>query len=261
MAKKDSDKASKEEIKEQKELEKQQMLKSKLRKKRMNQKIAKEEKRIKDIINLPFKILSISAFILTLLSFIVFYFWMNIDLKYSLLYAFYIFCILYLGVGIVIASIFFIISSNKKHELEEEIRMEEEKRMEEDRKREEEETAELEALEREIALRRASSKQPETIELPKNEESVTSSKPQGRDEIDEDSYNDYNILDESTAENDAKEDKVLEQSTESKEMNNIETTPVVQPKKQEKDVKPSKSDKNQEKSYLEEIMDYDFDKD
>jgi uncharacterized membrane protein len=84
MAKKDSDKASKEEIKEQKELEKQQMLKSKLRKKRMNQKIAKEEKRIKDIINLPFKILSISAFILTLLSFIVFYFWMNIDLKYSL---------------------------------------------------------------------------------------------------------------------------------------------------------------------------------
>ena len=121
----------KEKLNQQKEREQRQ----KRRKKKMLKLQKKEQKRIKWLVNLPFMTLFKVSILFTFLSFIFFHFWSGQDIFYSILNSFFIFTLLYLGMGIIMLGIFFLLSIDKEHELKEEIRHEQSRMQEEELKR------------------------------------------------------------------------------------------------------------------------------
>lgn len=159
--KEEKQKLSKEELAEQKELEKQKKLREQERKKRQQQKLKKakekqrkEIKRIKTLINLPFKLIINVSIIAALLSFLITYFILNTDPISTVLTSFFVFTVIYLGIGIVIVGFFLLLSYDKEKEMREyeaeQIRLQEE----EEKRKQEEEMRELESIEKEIASSR-----------------------------------------------------------------------------------------------------------
>lgn len=148
-----SKRAKDEEARLEKE-KKQQQLESDKKRKKKKQKMLKlqkkEQKRIKWLVNLPFLTLFKVSTLITALSFIAIFFWLGTDLYYSLIYSFLIFTSIYLGVGILLVAIFYLISLDKEYELKEEIRLERQKELDDEKARQEEEMRELDALEREL---------------------------------------------------------------------------------------------------------------
>lgn len=159
--KEEKKKLSKEELAEQKELEKQKKLREQERKKRQQQKLKKakekqrnEIKRIKTLINLPFKVIINISIIATLLSFLITYFILNTDPISTVLTSFFVFTAIYLGIGIVIVGFFLLLSYDKEKEMREYEAEQKRLQEEEERKRQEEEMRELESIEKEIAASR-----------------------------------------------------------------------------------------------------------
>ena len=111
---------------------KEKTLKNKERLKRMRRKEKSETKKIKRIINFPFKILNQSTFLFTLFFFIVIYFGVQVEIYKAVFYTFIFFSALYLSVGLVMVGVFMVMSEKKKKELEELIRKEEEARLAEE---------------------------------------------------------------------------------------------------------------------------------
>ncbi len=126
------------EAKERAELEKKKKEKEEKRKrieKRQKKKQKEEMKRIKSIIDFPFKTLFHVSSLITLLYFIVVFFGSD-KLLYKAIYnSFIVFTSLYLGLGIVIVAIFLVISEKKEKEFQEELRIMMEKRKEEEERR------------------------------------------------------------------------------------------------------------------------------
>ena len=159
--KEEKKKPSKEELAEQKELEKQKKQREKERKrkqqlklKRAKEKQRKEIKRIKTLINLPFKVLINVSIVASLLSFLITYFILNSDPISTVLTSFFVFTLVYLGIGALIVGFLLLLSYDKEKELrayeEEQKRLQEE----EEKRKQEEELRELEAIEKEIAASR-----------------------------------------------------------------------------------------------------------
>jgi Flp pilus assembly protein TadB len=136
----------KREKKEHEEREKEKLKKKKLRQKRKKAKENKEKKRIKKAINFPFKTLFQASSFFSLILFIVMYWGNSFDIQSSVFNAFMLFISLYFGVGVVMVSIFFVISQHKEIEMEERKRQEEEERQREI----EREKEEMEKMDREI---------------------------------------------------------------------------------------------------------------
>lgn len=159
--KEEKKKLSKEELAEQKELEKQKKLREQERKrkkqlklKRAKEKQRKEIKRIKTLINLPFRVIINVSIIASLLSFLITYFIFNSDPISTVLTSFFVFTLIYLGIGTLIVGFLLLLSFDKEKELrayeEEQKRLQEE----EEKRKQEEEMRELEAIEKEIAASR-----------------------------------------------------------------------------------------------------------
>lgn len=159
--KEEKQKLTKEELAEQKELEKQKKLREQERKKRQQLKLkrAKEKqrneiKRIKTLINLPFKVIINISIIAALLSFLITYFILNTDPISTVLTSFFVFTLIYLVIGSIIVGFFILVSFDKEKEMREfeaeQIRLQEE----EEKRKHEQEMRELEAIEKEIAASR-----------------------------------------------------------------------------------------------------------
>lgn len=159
--KEEKPKLTKEELAEQKELEKQKKLreqerkkKQKLKLKRAKEKQQKEIKRIKTLINLPFKVIINVSIIASLLSFLITYFILNKDPISTILSSFFVFTLIYLGIGVVIIGFMLLVSYDKERSMQ--VFEEEQKRLrdEEEKRKQEEEMRELESIEKEIAASR-----------------------------------------------------------------------------------------------------------
>lgn len=138
------------------------MQKEKLKKKQHKIKKAKAEvkvetKRINKLVNLPFKLLLQVSLLATMFASIFLFFWLELDLKTSLLYTFLIFSLFYLGLGSIMIAVFFMIGEDKKRELEESKRLNEEKKQGEEKQRQLDEEAKLSEIEREIAEKKTNS--------------------------------------------------------------------------------------------------------
>lgn len=142
------------ENKEIENLKKEKEKKQKRKQLRAKKKQKEEIKRIKNLINLPFKLHLQISLLITLFAFIIIFFWIELDVQRTLLYTFFIFSILYFGVGLIMVSTIFLISEDKKKELEEMRRLEAEIKADEEKQREDEELAKLEEIERDIAAKR-----------------------------------------------------------------------------------------------------------
>ncbi len=145
------DKELKKELKEKEE-------KAKAREKRRQKRLKDEEKRIKGIVDLPFKLLWHISLLITIFAFIVIFFVAEITIYKTLLWTFFIFTFFYLGGGGVMVGYFLILSVERKKELEEQIRLEEEEKEREEKLKQEQELAELEAIERDLAIKRGTSR-------------------------------------------------------------------------------------------------------
>jgi len=149
------------EKKEEAELKKRQ--KEKLKKKqekekRIEKQKKREMKRIKSLVNLPFKLLLQVSSLITALSFIVIFFGYETPLMRTIYLCFLIFTMLYLGLGLVMIAVFFLISQDKIVEMEELKKIEEEqKKME--RAAEERELEEMVAMEKSIASKKLAGRQ------------------------------------------------------------------------------------------------------
>ena len=146
-----------EEALRQKELKKEQKekeAKAKAREKRRQKKIKDEEKRIKGLVNFPFKLLWHLTSLITVFAFLIIYFVAEVEIYKTLLWTFFIFTFLYLGGGGVMVGYFLLLSIERKKELEELVRIEEEEKILEEKMRHEQEIAELEAIERDLAVKR-----------------------------------------------------------------------------------------------------------
>lgn len=159
--KEEKQKLSKEELAEQKELQKQKKIREQERKKRQQLKLKRakekqrnEKKRIKMLINLPFRVIINISIIASLLSFLITYFILNTDPISTVLTSFFIFTLIYLGIGILIVGFFLLLSFDKEKEMREleaeQIRLQQE----EESRKQEEEMRELESIEKEIAASR-----------------------------------------------------------------------------------------------------------
>ncbi len=138
MAKKKKTKAEEIQEKERKKQAKFEAKQQKLKSKRKKKRIAKEEKKINNVINFPFKLLTQVSLLISCLVFIILYFGSDKAVHESVLISFLTFTMIYLGGGIIMVTIFYIISEDRikvKEQLEKE---EEEKRIEEMKKKEEE---------------------------------------------------------------------------------------------------------------------------
>lgn len=162
--------AKEEEARLDKEKKEQQKLREKKRKRKKQKMLKmqkKEQKRVKWLINLPFMTLFKVSTLITFLSFITIFFWSGTDLYYSLIYSFFIFTSIYLGVGLILVALFYLLSVDKEFELKEEIRLEKQMEIEEEEARQREEMKELEALERELTEKKLKVDSP-TPELARN---------------------------------------------------------------------------------------------
>lgn len=151
------------EAKERAELEKKKKEKEEKRKrieKRQKKKQKEEMKRIKSIIDFPFKTLFHVSSLITLIYFIVTFFGSD-KLLYKAIYnSFIVFTSLYLGFGIVIVAIFLVISEKKEKEFQEELHIMMEKRKEEEERR----LQDMKEIEAEIKSSSKSLKRSNTIE-------------------------------------------------------------------------------------------------
>lgn len=144
----EKEKAEKAQIdKMQKEKEKRR----KMKEKRLKDEKKREIKRIKTLVNLPFKLLLHVSLLITMFLTIILYFWIELDLKTTLLYLFFIFSFIYFGVGGIMVAAFYLLSEDRKREMLEIKRLEQEKIEQEELKRIEEEELKLNELERDIA--------------------------------------------------------------------------------------------------------------
>jgi hypothetical protein len=134
----------KEREKKKKDKEKREKLKAKILKKREK----REQKRMDKIVNFPFKVHFHVTLLILCLFFIVIYFGIQTELYDSLYYSFWMFTIIYLGLGLVMGGYYYIKSEEVRQELEEEIALakveleaEEERQKQEieDKKKEDEE--------------------------------------------------------------------------------------------------------------------------
>ncbi len=149
--------AEQEKQKKIKEREKKQKIKEKRQKKRE----LKEQKRIRGIIDLPFKLLLNISLIICLLFFIIQFVGNSLEFPRSLYYTFLLFVTVYLGGGLVMVAYFFILSDKRKKELEAIKKENEEKqRLEKERLEQEQKEAienrkiEMEATESDLERRR-----------------------------------------------------------------------------------------------------------
>jgi Flp pilus assembly protein TadB len=137
------------EDKERKELEAKRAekeKKAKLREERKKKQEKAEVKRIKRVIEFPFKTLFQVCLLLSVLFFVVQFFGIEIELYRSVFNAFMMFVALYLGFGLVMVAIFFVVAEDKTKKYEAIIKENEEKaKLEEEQKQ-----AELEKMESEI---------------------------------------------------------------------------------------------------------------
>ncbi len=129
---------------ERKQKEKEQ--KKKAREARVKKKELAERKRIKEVLRFPFKTLFEVSLLLSFLVFIAMFFGMQLELMKSIFYSFFIFTTLYLGFGVAIIGIAYVMSEKRKKEMEEQKLLEEEQRKAE----EEERQAKQEKLREEI---------------------------------------------------------------------------------------------------------------
>lgn len=146
--KREQERKEKEE-KERQELEakrKEKERKAKLREAKQKKQEKAEIKRIKRVIEFPFKTLFEVCLLLSVLFFVVQFFGIEIELYRSVFNAFMMFVALYLGFGLILVAIFFVIAEDKKKELEQIIKENEEKA----RQEEEQKQAELDKMENEI---------------------------------------------------------------------------------------------------------------
>jgi hypothetical protein len=99
----------------------------------------KEMKRIHSIIEFPFKFLFNACLVVGLVFFIYKYFGQSQDLGNSLLNAFIVFSVSYIGFGAIMMLVLFIVSAAKKEKLREAIKAEREQKRQEDLRRADEE--------------------------------------------------------------------------------------------------------------------------
>ncbi|GEM_PF-1030152 len=148
------------EKKEEAELKKKHEEKQKKKKekeKRMLVKQKKEAKRVKTMINLPFKLLGQISLLITTLAFIIMYFGIEKPLNDTVFNSFMIFTALYLGVGVIMVGLFLLVSQDKLVEAEE-LRVMEAERATKEKKAEEDELAQMVELEKEIAAKKMAGK-------------------------------------------------------------------------------------------------------
>lgn len=110
----------------------------------------KENKRIKKAINFPYKLLFRISSLLTLLFFILTFFYIQVDIYKAVFYTFWVFFALWGGGGVIMASIYYMISVDKEQELREQKIIDELLIEEEERRIEEEEQREIDQLEKHI---------------------------------------------------------------------------------------------------------------
>lgn len=149
------------EKKEEAELKKRQkekLKKKKEKEKRIEKQKKREMKRIKSLVNLPFKLLLQVSSLITALSFIVIFFGYETPLMRTIYLCFLIFTMLYLGLGLVMIAIFFLVSQDKIVEMEELKKIEEEQKKLE-RAAEERELEEMVAMEKSIASKKLAGRQ------------------------------------------------------------------------------------------------------
>lgn len=148
------------EKKEEAELKKKHEEKQKKKKekeKRMLIKQKKEAKRVKTMINLPFKLLGQISLLITTLAFIIMFFGIEKPLNDTVFNSFMIFTALYLGVGVIMVGLFLLVSQDKLAEAEE-LRIMEAERALKEKKAEEDELAQMVELEKEIAAKKMAGK-------------------------------------------------------------------------------------------------------
>ncbi len=148
------------EKKEEDELKKKHAEKIKLKKEkaaRIKKKHKKEEKRVKSLINLPFKLLSQISLLITLFCFITLFFGLNKPINDTILYSFFVFILLYVGIGTIMVGMFFLVSEDKIVEMEEMKKVELE-RLKMEKTKEEEELAHMVELEKEITSKKLAGK-------------------------------------------------------------------------------------------------------
>ncbi|MCX6147945.1 MAG: hypothetical protein NTW25_11970 [Candidatus Kapabacteria bacterium] len=148
------------EKKEEEELKKKHAEKVKKRKEKIARKKKehkKETQRVKSLINLPFKLLLQISVLITTLCFITLFFGMSKDIGSTVLYSFFVFVLLYVGIGSIMVGMFFLVSEDKIVEMEELKKLEKE-RMLIEKSKEEEELAHMIELEKEIASKRLAGK-------------------------------------------------------------------------------------------------------
>eukprot|EP01107_Rhizomastix_libera_P000014 TRINITY_DN10025_c0_g1_i1.p2 TRINITY_DN10025_c0_g1~~TRINITY_DN10025_c0_g1_i1.p2 ORF type:complete len:248 (+),score=30.13 TRINITY_DN10025_c0_g1_i1:251-994(+) len=147
----EKEKREKEELdKLKKEKEKKQKRKEAKAKKKQKEEI----KRVKTLVNLPFKLLWYISTLITLLAAIVILFWVEVNLKSALIYLFFIFITCYFGIGLVMIGFVYMLSEDKKNELLEIKRKEEEIIAKEEQRKKDEEVARLQEIERDLASRK-----------------------------------------------------------------------------------------------------------
>ncbi len=216
--KEEKPKLTKEELAEQKELEKQKKLREQERKKKQQLKLKKakekqkkEIKRIKTLINLPFKVIINISIIAALLSFLITYFILNTDPISTVLTSFFVFTLIYLGIGIVIVGFFLLLSFDKEKEMREFEAEQKRLQEEEEKRKQEEEMRELEAIEKEIAASRFQTDRAKKYMEPDNttRNNVIDEEDLGPDLIGP-SNNEFNPLDAFAAESSQDEDYLKE---------------------------------------------------
>ncbi len=163
---------------------KEQKLKDEKRRKRLNA----AKKKIDVIVKTPLKILFNSSILVAIITFVFFYFWMENDLTKSLIYVFFVFTSVYLGVGITMVIYYYLLSEEKIKELNEKVARESKKRDEEEKLRQTQEMEELEAIEREMLERRAQKKNEDENEKLSTQPSIDNIGEPKSNQINEDDY-------------------------------------------------------------------------
>ena len=119
--------------------------KKKEREKRLKERESNDKKNVQRLVNFPFKMLAQVSIVVSLIVFIMLYFSKSKNVIDSLYTSFLVFSGIYFGVGLIMAFVFYILSEQKKREIEDKKRLEEEQRREDEIKKEEE-LARLEQL-------------------------------------------------------------------------------------------------------------------
>jgi len=140
------------------------------------------------IVKTPLKILFNSSILVAIITFVFFYFWMENDLTKSLIYVFFVFTSVYLGVGITMVIYYYLLSEEKIKELNEKVARESKKRDEEEKLRQTQEMEELEAIEREMLERRAQKKNEDENEKLSTQPSIDNIGEPKSNQINEDDY-------------------------------------------------------------------------